>query len=316
MASGSKKVIFAALAGNAAIAVTKFAASLYTGSSAMMTEALHSLIDTFNQVLLLWGLRQGAKPPSEDFPFGHGKEVYFWSFVVSILIFAVGAGISLYEGIHRIVDPNEVSNVYVNYAVLGAAMIFEGGALTFALREFNKARGELGILEAVRRGKDPSMFVVVFEDSAAMAGLVFAFLGVLLGQLTGSPLFDGIASVMIGLVLAATSIFLAYETKGLLIGEAARPDLVASISALTITKPEIDSINECLTMHMGPEYVLVCMSVDFSPDCSADEVEAMVTTLTRAIKESEPEVKRVFIEAEGWSRRTSALHAIAPPSSA
>ncbi|MEE8078079.1 MAG: cation diffusion facilitator family transporter, partial [Pseudomonadales bacterium] len=229
MASGSKKVIYAALAGNSLIALTKFIAASVTGSSAMLSEGIHSMVDTGNQVLLLHGLRRAQLPADRRFPFGHGKEVYFWSFVVAILIFAVGAGISIYEGIRHLINPSPITNPLLNYIVLGLAMIFEGAAWTFALIEFRKEKGRWGYLEAVQRGKDPTLFVVLFEDSAAMLGLVAAAAGIGLAQLTGIPYFDGSASILIGLILAATAIWLAYETQGLLIGESANEGVVDGI---------------------------------------------------------------------------------------
>lgn len=213
MASSSKKVIYAALIGNALIAVTKFAASVVTGSSAMLAEGIHSLVDTGNQGLLLYGLHKAKKPPDENFPFGHGKEVYFWSFVVAILIFALGAGISLYEGVLHILHPEPVENQIINYVVLGLALIFEGGAWFYAFKEFSQTKGRWSYVQAVQRGKDPTIFMVLFEDSAAVLGLVVAFLGIWLGQVTGIVYLDGIATFIIGLILGGTAVWLAYETR-------------------------------------------------------------------------------------------------------
>ncbi len=297
-AQSSRKVIYAALVGNALIAATKFIAALLTGSSAMFSEGVHSLVDTGNQLLLLHGLRRAGKPADEQFPFGHGKEVYFWSFVVAILIFAVGAGISIYEGVHEILHPVPVARPYVNYIVLVVAMAFEGAAWAFALREFTRAKGKWGYIEAVRRGKDPSMFVVVFEDSAAMLGLVVAFLGIWLGQVTGIVYFDGAASIIIGLILAGTAVWLAHETKGLLIGESAGRAVVEGIRKIAATFSEIRYVNEVLTMHMGPDFILVNLSVDFADTATASEIEATVVRLDRAIKKEFPNIKRVFVEAE------------------
>jgi len=297
-ASGSKKVIIAALIGNTAISITKFIAASITGSSAMLSEGIHSLVDTGNQGLLLFGMKQAQKPPDEAFPFGHGKEIYFWSFVVAILIFAVGAGVSLYEGIHHMIHPEPIESPYINYIVLGLAIVFEGGALMFALKEFNRARGKLGYVEAVQRGKDPSLFVVLFEDSAAMLGLVVAMTGIFLAQLTGLAWFDGLASVIIGLILGGTAWWLAYETKGLLIGEAANKKVIQGIRSLTSEIPHIDQVNEVLTMHMGPDFVLVNISADFNDNVQAGEVEKAIAQLDTKIKERFPEVKRVFVEAE------------------
>jgi len=298
--AASKKVIVAALVGNTLIAVTKFIAAVITGSSAMLSEGIHSLVDTGNQVLLLHGLARSRRPPDEDFPFGHGKELYFWSFVVAILIFAVGAGISLYEGIQHLITPHPVERPEVSYLVLGVAMIFEGAAWYFAFTEFNRARGRWGYLEAVRRGKDPSMFVVLFEDSAAMLGLLAAFLGILAGQITGDPRFDGAASVVIGCILGGTAIWLAYETKGLLIGESANREVVRTIRELTAGRDSVEHVNEVLTMHMGPDFILVNLSVEFRDSITAVDLEREIAAIDRSIKEAVPHVKRVFVEAEAW----------------
>ena len=298
MSGSSKKVIYAALAGNALIAITKFVAATITGSSAMLSEGIHSLVDTGNQVLLLYGMKRASRPADKQFPFGHGKEIYFWSFVVAILIFAVGAGVSLYQGIHHIQHPQVIQNPMVNYVVLGLAMIFEGAAWTFALTEFTRAKGKWGYIEAVQRGKDPTMFVVLFEDSAAMLGLVVAFLGIWLSQTTGILYFDGLASVIIGLILGGTAIWLAYETKGLLIGESANTRVVEGIRALVQGSDGVEQLNEVLTMHMGPDFILVNLSVDFHDAIAAGELEPLIAGLDAAIKQQFPAVKRVFIEAE------------------
>jgi len=298
MATGSKKVIIAALIGNALIAITKFFAAVMTGSSAMLSEGIHSLVDTGNQILLLHGIKQSTKPADENFPFGHGKEIYFWSFIVAILIFALGGGISIYEGIQHLLHPSVMKNPMINYIVLGLAMLFEGAAWAFALREFSRAKGKWGYIEAVQRAKDPSVFVVLFEDSAAMLGLLVAFVGVALTQYTGFLYFDGIASVIIGLILIGTAIWLAYETKGLLIGESANPHVVKGIRMILQTSPIIDQVNEVLTMHMGPDFILANLSVDFKNSITADEVERTIAALDQAIKQQYPQVKRIFIEAE------------------
>ena len=298
MAGASKRVIYAALAGNTLIAITKFAAAVYTGSSAMLSEGIHSVVDTGNQVLLLHGLKRARLPASKEFPFGHGKEVYFWSFVVAILIFAVGGGVSAYEGIKHMLHPQGIQNPTMNYIVLGLAMLFEGGTWSVALREFNKTKGDLGYLEAVHRGKDPTMFVVLFEDSAAMLGLIVAFVGILLSQTTGNPVFDSLASIVIGLILCGTAVWLAIETKGLLIGEAANRDVVAGIREIAAGSPSVEKVNEVLTMHMGPDFILANISVDFRDDLETGEVERAVAQLDRTIKSRYGIVKRIFIEAE------------------
>lgn len=300
MAGSNKKVIYAALVGNGLIAITKFIAGAMTNSSAMLSEAIHSVVDTGNQVLLLYGLKKAAKPADERFPFGHGKEIYFWSFIVAMLIFAVGAAVSIYKGVLHVIHPEPINSPMINYIVLILAMLFEGAAWYFAFKEFSKAKGKWGYYEAVRRGKDPTMFVVLFEDSAAMIGLIVAFLGVLLSTTTGIHQFDGIASIMIGLVLAGTAAWLAYETKSLLIGESANKHVIEGIRKIVREQPDVEKVNEVLTMHMGPEFILLNVSVEFRDDATTDRLESRIAKITTQIKQAYPFVKRVFIEAEAF----------------
>ncbi len=295
--SGSRKVIFAALAGNALIAVTKLGAAAFTGSSAMLSEGIHSVVDTGNQVLLLLGLNRSKRLPDPQHPFGYGKEVYFWSFVVAILIFGVGAGVSIYEGIKHMQHPEPMENVRINYMVLAFAFLFEGAAWFFAFKEFAKVKGKRGLLQAVRESKDPSTFVVLFEDSAAMAGIIVAFLGIWLGQLTGLAWLDGAASVVIGLILGATAWLLAVETKDLLIGEAADPDVVREVRSLAAAQPGVSTVNRTLTLHMGPEDVVLNLSLDFRNELTAADVEQTVAELATQIRGRLPLVKHIFIEA-------------------
>ncbi|WP_040239539.1 cation diffusion facilitator family transporter [Chromohalobacter japonicus] len=294
----SKPVIYAAMGGNLLIAITKFVAAAFTGSSAMLSEGIHSVVDTGNQVLLLLGMKRASRPPSEQFPFGHGKEVYFWSFVVAILIFAVGAGVSIYEGVQHILHPEPMTSPLVNYIVLGLGILFEGASWAFALNAFRKTKGKWSYVQAVRRGKDPSMFVVVFEDSAALLGLIVALVGIALSQATGNPIFDGIASVVIGFVLGGTAIWLAAETKGLLIGESANRDVVETIRQLAGQADGVEALNEVLTMHMGPDFILATLSIRFQRGLPAERIERAIAELDRAIKAEESMVKRVFVEAE------------------
>ena len=304
-AASSKKVIYAALIGNALIAITKFIAFFITKSSAMLSEGVHSVVDTGNQVLLLYGLHRAKRPADEQFPFGHGKEIYFWGFVVAITIFTIGAGVSIYKGVHHILHPVPIINPTLNYIVLACAFVFEGAAWYFAFTEFTKAKGRWGYFQAVQRGKDPTMFVVLFEDSAAMLGITAAFVGILLSQITGNYVYDGIASVVIGLILAGTAAWLAYEIKGLLIGESARPEMVKAIREIAKSYPKIKHVNEVLTLHMGPEFVLLNLSVDFADSLSAGDVEETISRLDRHIKQVYPKIKRVFVEAEARSVKTA-----------
>ncbi len=294
----SKKVIYAALVGNSLIAVTKFAASAYTGSSAMLSEAIHSLVDTGNQCLLLYGLKRSAQEPDKTHPFGYGRELYFWSFVVAILIFALGAGISIYEGIHKVAHPEVVSNPMVNYIVLVASMAFESVPLTIAVKEFSKLRGTMGYIEAIRKSKDPAVFTVLFEDVAAMLGLIVAFVGLLIAQYLELAWMDGAASIAIGLILAATAALLAYETKGLLIGEAADETLRDGVKEIVGEADGVRVINEMRTMHMGADDVLLALSLDFKDGLTVGRVEDTIYVLEMAIKSRFPEIKRLFIEVQ------------------
>jgi len=295
-----KIVIYAALAGNAAIAVTKFAAAGFTGSAAMASEAIHSAVDTGNQLLLLYGLSRAAQPATAEHPFGHGLQLYFWTFVVAILIFGLGAGLSILEGLDRIESPHAVENAYVNYAVLGLSMLFEGGAWLIAFREFRKNRGQWTLFRAVHRSKDPTIFTVLFEDTAALLGLVTAFLGIALGQALDLPVLDGVASLLIGLILAVTAAFLAYESQSLLTGEGVDPEVRTSIRAIAATEPGVLQLNELLTMHFGPRDVLVAISLEFDDMIPAGRVEGAVTRIERRIKAAHPEVTRVFVEAQSF----------------
>ncbi len=296
--NASTKVIYAALAGNFLIAVTKFAAAAYTGSSAMLSEAIHSVVDTGNQGLLLLGMRRARRPADQAHPFGYGMELYFWAFVVAIMVFAVGAGVSIYEGIDKLRFPHVISNAHINYFVLVVAFVFEGIAWTIAFREFNRIKGPRGILSAVSRSKDPTIFTVLFEDTAAMLGLIVAFAGIALAQLFDNDAFDAYASIVIGLILATTAALLARECKGLLIGEGASAAVIDGIRHIVSGQPGILPVNELLTMHFGPEDVLLNISIDFADGLSSAEVETAISDMEKEIKRSFPEIKRVFIEAQ------------------
>jgi cation diffusion facilitator family transporter len=301
--SPSRKIIYAALAANLLIATTKFVAALVTRSSAILAEGIHSLVDSSNELLLLYGRRRAKLPPDDQFPYGHGKEVYFWSFIVAILVFALGAGLSIYEGIDHLLNPRRIQHVYVNYVILGLAALFEGSSWNLARRELARKKGSRGYFAAIRRAKDPSVIAVFLEDSAALFGLGVALIGILLSQLTGNHSFDALASVAIGIILGVTASILAAETKGLLIGESANREVVQGIRDLAASSAGVEHVNEILTMHVGPEFILVNLSVEFADASSANDIEAMIARLDRKIKESYPNVKRVFVEAEAWRAR-------------
>jgi len=297
-APSSKAIVYAAFAGNSLIAVTKFFAAALTGSSAMLAEAIHSLVDTGNQSLLLIGMRRAKRPADARHPFGYGAEIYFWAFVVAVLIFGVGAGVSIYEGVSKLRAPHPIENAYINYIVLGFAFIFEAGAWWFAWQGFSASKGKVGYLTAIVRSKDPTIFTVLLEDTAAMLGIIVAFLGILLADLTGQAWLDGAASIFIGLILASVATLLAYETKGLLIGEAAAPEVVRALRKIVGETEGVTTINELRTVHFGPTDILLAVSVDFADALSSRQVEKSVTAIEAAVKEAHPAITRVFIEAQ------------------
>ena len=312
MSSGSKRTIYAALAGNTGIAVIKFGAAFWTGSSAMLSEAIHSTVDTGNQILMLHGTRRSVRPATEEHPFGFGLELYFWTFVVAILIFGLGAGVSIVQGVDKIRHPHEVEQAFVAYIVLAVSFLFEGASWLVAYREFRGSMRSDGLVDAVQRSKDPTVFTVLLEDSAALAGIVMAAAGLAGAQYWQAPVLDGVASVGIGLLLAATAGFLASECKGLLMGEAADPAVRKQIRALAVAQPGVSGVNEVLTMHFGPRDVLAVLSLDFEDTLSAAEVETAVSTIERSIKQSLPEVRRIFVEAQSRQGHLQARQEYAP----
>jgi cation diffusion facilitator family transporter len=291
----NNRTLLIAFGANLGIAVSKFVAAAITGSSAMLTEGVHSIVDSTNQLLLIWGRRQARKPPDQYHPMGYGRELYFWSFVVAVLVFALGAGVSIYEGIIHIAHPEEAVAPVIAYTVLIVAFVLEGGSTLAAFRDFKAAKGSLGWWVAVRTSKDPPAFIVLLENGAAMAGLVVAAIGVALSQVTGDPFFDGAASVVIGIILGLTALLLAVESKGLLIGEAADPELVEGLRALTLTHREVTGIGEILTVHSAPDQITAMLSVDFDDRISAGEVEAIVDRIECEAATRWPEVRRLYI---------------------
>ena len=301
----NNRTLIIALLANLGIAVSKFVAAALTGSSAMLTEGIHSLVDSSNQLLLIWGRRQSRKPPDKRHPFGYGRELYFWSFVVAILVFALGAGVSVYEGIIHILHPEEAVSPVIAYVVLLIAFLLEGGSTVAAFREFRAAKGSLGWIAAVRESKDPPTFIVLLENGAAMAGIAAAAIGLALSQYTGNPFFDGAASVLIGLILAVTAWVLAVESKALLIGEAAEPELVAGVREAASRRAGVVGIGHVLTVHSAPDQITVLMAADFEDAISAGAVEAIVAEIEAEVAERWPAVKRIYIrpEQDAASRR-------------
>jgi cation diffusion facilitator family transporter len=311
---GSKKVIYAALAGNFAIALTKFAAALFTGSSAMLSEGVHSLVDTGNGGLLLYGMHRAARPADRTHPLGHGRELYFWSFIVALLVFALGAGVSFYEGVIHMMAPEPVANAEVTYIVLGLSFLFEGYSWRVALKEFRATKGNAGYLEAVRRSKDPTTFTVLFEDSAALAGLAIALVGIGAAQALDMPELDGVASLGIGLVLAATAVFLARECKGLLIGEAALPEVQASVLRIANEDPAVQRANGVITVQMGPSQIVAALSAEFEDHLTSPEIEACVGRIEARIRTAHPEITTLFVKpqtAHTWRERRARIESAA-----
>ena len=298
MASGSKKVIYAAMIGNGLIAIAKFTGAAITGSAAMLSEGIHSVVDTGNQGLLLYGIARSKRPADEKHPFGYASEIYFWAFIVAILIFSIGAGISIYHGIEKVLHPHAVEDPFVNYVILILAMIFEGFAWWIAFREFSTIKGKKSIFQAVSESKDPTIFTVLFEDTAAMLGLIVALIGIWLADTLNMPVLDGVASIVIGIILAGTALILALETKGLLIGEAAAPEIVDEIKAIISEQHKITALNEIRTLHRGPNDVLLALSVDYEDEILAGDVERTNNSLEITIKNRFPVVKRLFIEVQ------------------
>lgn len=297
MAGNSKIAIYGAIGGNFTISIMKFVASFFTGSSAMLSEGIHSLIDTFNGVLLLHGIKQSKKEPDGKHPFGYGKEVYFWSFVVAILIFALGGGIAIYEGIQHLMHPAEAReyNIMWNYGVLFGAIIVESFSFYLAFREFRKAN-PTGFVSSIRASKDAATFAVIIEDSAALIGLVIALLGVFLAQITGDPMWDGLASVCIGVLLASVAWFLAIETKGLLVGESAVPKDLAFINDIIDDYKEIKYFGNVRSMHLGPDEVLLTLDLNFFDDTLAGRVEEVVNEIEAKLKAANPRFTRIYME--------------------
>lgn len=301
-AGGSTGVVLVALGCNLAIAAAKFVAYAWTGSSAMLSEAIHSLVDTSNQALLLHGMKRSQRPADVHHPFGHSKELYFWSFIVAILLFSLGAGVALYEGAEKLHNPHPIHDAHINYIVLIVAIALEGVSTWKALSEFNARRGEAGVISALRASKDPALFAIVLEDLAALAGLLCALVGVFVADQFGIAEADGIASIAIGLILGLVAAFMSIEIRSLIIGEAASPEVRSGLAAIirkeTGAGRPIKGINEIRTMHLGPEDVLVAASVDFHDGETSKSVEETTSRLEKAIRVRFPEVRRLFIEVQ------------------
>lgn len=303
MSSGSKKVVYAALIGNGLITLVKFIVAVITRSSAMMAESFHSLADMGNQLLLLLGIKRSKKLPDRDHPFGYGKEQYFWSFIVANMLFLGGAVVSIYEGVHKIIKPHEIERIHLIYIILGVSLAIESWSITIAIKEFLRRKDDKGVFKTLKESKDSNLTVVLIEDSAALIGLTTAFIGVLLVEITGIVIFDAIASILIGTILALVAFFLANEMRKLLIGESASEKDLELIRLAVRDVPEIEELGDVFTMHLGPENILLAMNIDFRDDIPSCDLEEVIEKIERRIKEKVPKVKQIFIEAEGIAKK-------------
>ena len=319
MASSGHKVVLAALAGNVAVAITKFVAAAVTGSSAMLSAGVHSLVDCTNELLMLPGMRRARRAPDEAHPFGHGRELYFWAFIVALLVFALGAGVSFYEGVRHLRHPAPMERPLVNYAVLAASLLFEGGSWWVAIRQFRRDKGELGWFDAFRQSKDPTTFTVLFEDTAALAGLVVALVGIALSQATGDLRYDGLASLAIGLVLAVTAGLLARETKALLVGESAGRGVREDILRIAAADPDVRCANGVITQQFAPDTVVAALSADFHDHLDTPRIEQCIRRIESGVQHAHPEVVALFVKpqtAETWRQRMAGLRDGEPPTRA
>jgi cation diffusion facilitator family transporter len=306
--AGSKVAIYGAIAANVAIAATKFMVAGITGSSAMLSEGIHSSVDTFNGVLLLVGIRLSQRPATPEHPFGHGKELYFWSLIVAVLIFGLGGGVSFFEGVQHIRHPQPLHDPAWNYMVLGAAALFEGISFTIALRQFLKQAGAEPFWEAIHRSKDPTTYTVLAEDSAALAGLAIAAAGIWLSHRFDRPELDGAASLLIGVLLAVVATFLTWQSRDLLIGEGIRPETARAIRSIALAVPQVRDVGRVLSMYVGPDDALVTMDLDFDEGTAAADASLAIADVERQVRKRFPMIKRLFIESgsapllQRWSR--------------
>lgn len=302
--SSSKLSLYGGIAANVAIAVSKFAAAYITGSSAMLSEGIHSLVDTGNGGLLLYGMSRSQRPADAQHPFGHGKELYFWALIVAVLIFAIGGGMSFYEGIKHLEHPEPLEDAKWNYIVLGVSILFEGAALYLALRALlEKQAPGVSFWTTLRTSRDPAVFASVLENAAAVAGLLIALLGVYFGHLLNNPLFDGGASIIIGLLLMGVAVLLVSRTKALLVGEGVSADTLAELQAIARRTPGVTTVRPPLTMYLAPDDVMLALDVDFDDHLSATQVEEAVVAMQDSIRAGHPEYKRIFIEAKSLADR-------------
>ncbi len=306
--ASSKIVLYAAIAANVGIAVTKFIVAGITGSSAMLSEGFHSSVDILNGALLLVGTRLSQRPATPEHPFGHGKELYFWSLIVAVLVFGLGGGLSCFEGVQHILHPEPLRDATWNYIVLAVAAVFEGSSFIVALREFLKQAGDTPFWEALHGSKDPGTYTVLAEDSAALAGLLIAAVGIGLSHALDRPEIDGGASILIGVLLAGVAVLLMRESRGLLIGEGIKPETAAAIRSIASSQAKVRDVGRVLSMYVGPDDALVTMDLDFDEGTAADEAAQAIAEVERRVRERFPKIRRLFIESgsaaphQRWAR--------------
>jgi cation diffusion facilitator family transporter len=297
VAEGSKRVVHVALAGNLAIALIKLAAFLVTRSSAMLAEALHSLVDILDQIFLLVGIARAARPADANHPFGHGLEAYFWSFAVALLIFALGGAASVYQGVLHILEPQAIERPWINYVVLALSAVFEATSFAVSYREFRRTvhGRRIRLWQFLRISKDPSLFATLLEDAAALVGLAIAALGVTGSAVFHLPWADGAASVTIGVLLGAVALFLANEVRSLMAGEAAVPRVVAEVRRILEADPGVEVVEEVLSLHLGPNSILIGVTLEFSDGLTGDEIQEAAQDLSDSVQASDPRIGRIFL---------------------
>lgn len=308
MASSSHKVIYAALTANVLVATAKFVTAAITGSSSMLAEGFHSTVDIGNSLLLLLGMRRSARPADELHPFGHGKELYFWSFVVAVSVFSVGGVLSIWEGVSHLQHPAELGNLKWSYTVLGFSAILDGYSLIVSLREIGRTKGKATLWEFIQRSKDPTVYTVAMEDSGDLAGVVVAFLAIFLGERLHLPWLDGTGSIVIGILLICIAAVLGRESKNLLVGESASRQSVESIRPAVAHDPAVDAVGQVLTMQLGPESVLVNIDVRFKPQGSLGSLENTIRRVEDRVREVDPAVQHVFLEASSLQVQQGGRH--------
>ena len=313
MTEGSRKSVLAALSANAGIAVTKLIAAAISGSTAMLAEGIHSIADTGNQLLLLLGMRRSTRPPDDDHPFGHGKERFFWTFVVALTLFTVGGLVSIGRGVQGLIHKEETPGLWLGLIVLILAAIFEGSALRVALRSFNRERGRRSFYSGLRRAKNPETLTVVFEDSAALSGIAAAIVGLVLSHVTDNARFDAAGAVVVGVILVVVAFALARESRDLLLGESATPEVRRQIREAIDSCDDVDEIRDLLTMHVGPDDVLVNVEIAFKDGLDTDGVEAAILAVEERIFEAVPTAAKIFVEPRRPARSGSAPRSDADP---